>query len=334
LVAQSSFEERIMAGSNNQKTAMIDLADIRENPSALRGVNRQSEDYQGLVDSIRLKGVINAISVREQKVDDKVYYGLIDGLHRFTAAADAGLKKIPATITPMDDAEALEAQIMANLHKIETKPIEYTKQLMRLLSGNPTMTVSELAGKLAKSNTWLSERLGLIKLDEKVAGLVDEGKINLSNAYALAKLPADEQASFVERAITQSPQEFIPSVNSRVKELRDAKRQGRDPNKPDFIPFPHLRRVAEIKQEMENPRVGPAIIRELKPQTLEEAFLFGIQWTLHMDPLSIEEDRRKDTDRRAQEAAEREKRNAEKAVKRAQEAREAQLRAEEATSAA
>ena len=312
--------------------AEIPLAQIRENPSALRTVNRQSEEYAGLVDSIRQKGLSNAVSVREQRDNNtgETYYGLIDGLHRFTAAGDAGLKSIPATILTMNDAETLEAQIMANIHKVETRPIEYTRQLMRILAGNPTMTVTELAGKLAKSGSWLSERMGLVKLEPSIAKLVDEGQINLTNAYALSKLPAEEQAGYVERAISMTPTEFIPSVNARVKVIKDAKRQGRDPNKPSFIPVFHLRRIAEIKNEVDNPQVGPVIVAQVKPQTLEEAFRLGCLWVGHMDPISIEHDRVKDEERRAKETAEREKRKAEKKAAQDAEARTAALGAEEA----
>lgn len=96
----------------------IPLVHIRENPNALREVNRSTEGYQGLVDSIQKNGVLNAILVREC-VDPNTkttFYGLIDGLHRFNAAKDAGLTEIPAQVRSMDDADVLEAQVLANVH--------------------------------------------------------------------------------------------------------------------------------------------------------------------------------------------------------------------------
>ncbi len=118
------------------KLAHIKVATIRENPNALREVNRGTEKYLELVDSVRKRGVMNPILVRECK-DPKTgedFFGLIDGLHRFSAARDAGSETIPANITSMQDADTMLAQIMANVHRIETQPGEYSKQLVRIRS--------------------------------------------------------------------------------------------------------------------------------------------------------------------------------------------------------
>lgn len=314
-----------MAADQPPKTRpkTIPLLQIRENPSALRNVNKTDEGYLGLVDSVRAKGVLNPIVVRELKdADGATIYGLVDGLHRFTAAGDAGLTEIAANVITASDAEVLEAQIITNIHKVETKPVEYSKQLMRILSGNPTMTAASLASKLAKSPTWISERLGLVKLEENIAKLVDEDKINLSNAYALAKLPPDEQKNFVDRAMTMQPAEFVPTVNGRVKELRDAKRQGRDPNKAEFVPVPHMRKIGEVKEEFERNSIGPVLVAELDIKTPLEGFKTGVAWALHMDPVSIAAEVQKDADRKLRDEAEKAKRKAERDAARAQTAAE------------
>lgn len=320
-----------MAAATEPKLKNIRLEDIVENPVALRSVNRQAEGFQGLVDSIREKGVLNPILVREMKKEDtgETYYGLIDGLQRFSASRDAGRELIPAKITTMDDAEVLEAQIITNIHRIETKPIEYTTQLIRILAGNPTMSVADLAKKLAKSSTWLNERLGLVKLVPAVASLVNEGKINLSNAYALAKLPEDEQPSYVDRAITMNPQEFVPQANNRVKELKDAKRQGRDPNAAVFTPMPHLQKLADIKSELDNPSVIVRLISENNITTPLEAAKLAVAWVLHMDPASQQAAHADHEARVAQQKAEKEKRRLEAQQKRAEAAAAAQVDAEQ-----
>jgi ParB family chromosome partitioning protein len=102
------------------------------------------------------------------------------------------------------------------VHKIETKPVEYSKAILKIIEGNPLLSREELATSLAKTSSWLSERLGLLKLTEEIGKLVDSGEIKLSNAYALAKLPPEEQSDFVDRALTMPPQQFTPTVNARV----------------------------------------------------------------------------------------------------------------------
>jgi len=308
--------------------ASIPLSSIRENPVALRNVNRMSPTYKELVDSVKRSGILNAILVREI-VDPRtkvVVYGLIDGLHRFSAAQDAGLTEIPAQVRSMEDAAVLEAQVIANVQKVETRPVEYSKQLVRILAQNPLLTLDELSSRLAKSPTWLNERLGLVKLDEAIGKLVDEGRICLSNGYAIAKLSAiapEEVSNYVDRAMVMSPNEFVPTITSRVKELKELRRQGRDATPATFQPVAHIRKLGELKEEMENPKVGPVLIKELNVKTPKEAFELGVKWALHMDPASIELQKQKDAERKAKLEAEKLKRKEEREKKSEEEARKA-----------
>jgi ParB/RepB/Spo0J family partition protein len=311
------------------ETVAIDK--IRENPVALRAVNKQGEEYMGLVDSIRRKGFLGSITGRKKKDEaGQEFIEITDGLHRYSAARDAGIKQLPVDILAMDDAATLEAQLMLNVHKIETKPVQYSQQLRRILSMNPLMTEAELAGKLGKSSSWIKERLGLVKLPEKVASLVDDGKINLSNAYAIAKLPIEEMADWVDRAMTQAPQEFIPAINGRIKEVKDAKRKGLDAADAEFIPVAHLQKLSTLKQEMEKPVVGPMILKKNKVTDPVAAFNLGVKWALHMDPDSIDAAKVKHDEQLRAREEEKAKRRADREGKKAQEAAKAAAEASEA----
>lgn len=279
----------------------IPLSKIRENPVALRTVNRESEEYLGLVDSIRKNGVLCSISVREIKDADtgETLYGLVDGLHRFSASTDAGLDTIPAQVMEYDDAQTLQIQIIGNIHKIETKPVEYSKQLLRMLAANPTLTLSELASQLSKTDSWLTDRLGLTKLSEDIGKLVDEDKLNLTNAYALSRLPEEEQVNFLDRALTMSPAEFAPTASARLKEIKDAARKGREAAPAEFVAVPHVRKVGELKDELTNPTIGAVLVKELKVHDPAHAFALGVAWALHMDPKSVEAAKAKDVQRKA-----------------------------------
>lgn len=310
----------------------VDLKDIRENDVALRTVNRDSEEYLGLVESIRSKGFIGAISVRERDDDGVIYYELIDGLHRFNAAKDADLTQINVDVVDLDEDQVLEAQIMANIHKIETKPIEYTRQLKRILTRNPLMTEAELAAKLGKSTSWISGRLSLNKLaSDQARTLVDEGKIGLSNAYALAKLPADEQADWMDRAMTMAPDEFIPKTTERLKAIREARRAGKDAAPTEFQPTPHLQKLGALKEEFENGEIGRALCAKHQISTAVDGFKLGIHWALHMDPDSVEVQKEQEAERKSQRDAKKAKKAAEKAAKKAEKLKK---ELDEATSAA
>ena len=269
----------------------VAISQIRENPVALRTVNRESEDYLGLVASIQQKGFMGAITVRPQKDPEsgEEFYELVDGLHRFAASKDAGISEINVDIVDLDNDLVLEAQIMANIHKIETRPAEYTQQLKRILARNALMTEAELAEKLGKSTAWIQQRLSLTKIDNaEIIALINEGKIGLANAYALAKLPADEQGQFTDRAMTQPPDEFVPAVNARVKEIREARRKGTDASQAEFQPVAHMRKMKDVKLELDNPAIGPELIKVEGIKKPSDAFQLAIKWILHLDSMSIE----------------------------------------------
>ncbi len=287
--------------SDEKRLEYIPLSQIRTNPAALRAVNKETEKYQGLVESIKNKGVLNAILVRELPPENGVQiYGLSDGLHRFTASMDAGQTTIPAQITTMGDAEVLEAQIIANVHKIETTPVEYTKALQRMIASNPTMTAVELCARLNKSTQWLNDRLSLTNLNEKIQHLVDEGHLKLTNAVVLAKLDPSIQDDFLERALAQSPGEFVPTAQKAKKDWDAAKRAGKDPKSTEFSPTAFLQKISVIKAEMEHPEVGPRLITTGNVTTPMEGFQLALKWIMNIDPESAAAQKEKYDKRKAE----------------------------------
>jgi len=293
----------------------VRIADIRPNPVALRTVDKESEGFLGLVDSIKLEGITNAISVRNAVAkDDKgaptgeEYLELIDGLHRYTAALQAGLTEIPAIVMDKDDKSVLIVQMMANFHRIVTRPAEYAQQLRRLMDMDRTLTSASLADSLGVSTKYIDDRLALNKIEnKKIKELIDNGDIKLGNAYALSKLPVDEQDAWVERAISQTPEEFVPAVTARRKEISELRRSGKDATVAVWAPIAIQRKIAVVKDELGLGETRGAAHRAqqtlLTPgMTAEEAFQLGIKWTLRLDPISVKEQE----DKEAKRAAERE----------------------------
>lgn len=295
----------------------IKLSDIRENPDALRSVNKTRNDFIELTDSIRKQGVLNAILVREEKDAETGadFFALVDGLHRFTAAQEAGLQEIPAQVISMKEADVLVAQVMTNVHKIETKPAEYAKAIHRILSYNPTMTKAELADKLGKSPAWLNQVLGLLKLDEDIQKAVDDGQINVSNAYALSRLPTEEQKNYLDAARTQTPQEFVGVVSARHKELREAKKQGREAEAPKFVATPHMRKMSEINDARENASARNALIEGASSPA--QAAQMVLDWAMHTDEKSVASARAKFEAGQKEKGEAKARRDAERAEKKA-----------------
>lgn len=311
------------------KLVEISLDKVRENPDAIRNVNRQSEEYQGIVESIRIAGFNGVVTVRPVPNTDE--FVIVDGMHRYCAAKDAGLEMIPATVVDMSEGEAIEYSIMANVHNKTTTATEYCNGCLKLLALNPMLTEAELAAKLGKSPTWLGNILRLNKIEnEDILALINEGKINLSNAYALAKLPPEEMADFITEAQTQAPEEFIPAVNERVKAIRDAKRKGEDASGPEFTPAEWLQKMKDIKEQRDTGEVATALIAETEITSAKDGFILALNWALHADPFSIAEQKAAWEEKQAVKAEKAKQREAEKAAKKKEKAEAALKEAAEA----
>lgn len=267
---------------------VIPLSSIRVSEVKLRDVDHKSESFLGIVDSIKQKGILTAILVRPKTDADtgEQFYELVDGLQRYTASRINGLATIPAIIDEMSDFNVLEAQIAANIHKVETKPIEYTNQLRRMMKANTMLTVTELSSMLAKSPAWISQMLKLDAIeDENIQALINDGKIKLNNAFALAKLPVEEQANLVDKAMTMSVEEFQATAGQRIKELRDAKKTGVNAEPIKFEPVAYRRKDAEIQLLADTTKAIADLITESGSKTLEDAVRATVAWVFHLDPL-------------------------------------------------
>lgn len=316
----------------NTTLGKVKLNKIRENSEALRtAVDKTDEKYLQLVDSVRKRGIMNPILVREIRdpSNGELLYGLIDGLHRFNACIDAGLDEIPAQIGSLKDADLIEAQILANVHRIETKHVQYTKALIKIMSANPLLTMKELASRLSQSLSWLRDRLQLVKLTEKIQLLVDNGDVGLANAYALAKLPPEKQEDLCQQAISLSPSEFIPLATNAFKAVRDARAEGREPRASGFIPTARLQRPSTLKEELAlfekknftSSKIGVLVLRDVQDQPDAVKLLclaaaeMAIRYSMHLDPESIAVDKARYEERELEKAEDKKKREAERQKK-------------------
>lgn len=268
------------------ETMKIALTDIKENPDALRVVNKENPAFLELCKSVRKVGVLQPIIVRKAEGENK--YILIDGAHRFTAAKEEGLSEIKAEVYTASDMESYELQMITNLHQIKTRAAEYASALRRMLVRDPLLTGPKLCASLGKSEAWLEGMLRLTKLSKEHQGLVNEGLLTLTNAQSLAQLPAEERDAWLDRALTLPPDQFKPAVDNRMKEIRKAKAEGRDPSEASqaFEPQPRARRVAELKVLVDDPATLSGIISGC--QTAIEGARAVALYAIKMDPASIE----------------------------------------------
>jgi ParB/RepB/Spo0J family partition protein len=305
----------------------IPIVNISENPSALRKVNKDNPKYALLVASIAERGVVEPIIVKDLGSGK---YQLIDGLHRFSAAQDAGLTEIPITIAENANTEndILVIQTIANLHKVETQPCEYSKQLERMLNHDENLTTAVLAKQLGHKEEWIIERLHLTKLPESISKLVNAGEISLRNAIVLSKLPADEQVAWLDKAMHSLTTEFVPEVSKRLKEIKEAKEQGKIANPPSYIQIPRARKFNELQTEADTTATGNALISKHGIDSAIGGWKAAIDWAISMDSITAEngkaafdEKQKKDAElreKRIKETAEKKRLAAEASVKEAE----------------
>lgn len=323
---------------SNGTVTIVAIDAIRPNPVALRSVDRESEEFIQLRDSIGdpAIGILNPINVRErtEDVDGEAvtYYEIIDGLHRYTAACECGLSEVPIHVKDADETQAHLMQIIGNAMRVETKPVQYTKHLQRVISANPTWTMSDLASKVHRSPAWLNQRFGLLKLNEQVQELVDDSKISVSNAVILAKLPHEEQLNYIDSAMSMGTTEFGPLVQQRVKEIKEAEKAGREASEPTFNPVAKPRKKTELEDELNSRTVLASLVADCVDVT--EAAYLALAWVLSLDPTSVEVQEAQWNEKRQRIEEEKAKRKAARAEQKAKEAAEAAAKAQEEAAAA
>lgn len=310
---------------NNGEQMLVPIDDVIQSDSQLREVDKEGEHYKMILESLALpSGLINPISVRRQvnKETNQEELILVDGAHRLTACREAGFPEIAVNILDVNELQALAAQIIANTAKEDQKAYQLGKHYRRMISIDPSLTVSDLAKLSCKSEGFINQRMGLDRLLPIVGQAVDEGKIQITSALALAALPLDMQKEWADQAITAANQtEFIEAVKTAHSQRRQAEKEGRDPSDVKFVPEARMRKLPEVRDELANGMIRDSLI--VPGMSLEDAWNSAISWVLSLDAATVKA--REDKYNAAQQATI-ERRNDQ--VKKANEAKVARKEAE------
>ena len=141
-----------------------------------------------LADSIKQFGIIQPLIV--QKQDD--YYEIIAGERRWRAAKLAGLKEVPVIIKNYTEQERVEIALIENIQREDLNQIEEALAFRRLLT-EFELKQDELAERVSKSRTAVTNSMRLLKLDERVQQMVVDEKISTGHARALLAVEDKEQ---------------------------------------------------------------------------------------------------------------------------------------------
>jgi ParB family chromosome partitioning protein len=184
-------------GSVLGSIAMIPVTSIEANPFNPR-TDFEQEALEELSRSIQLHGIIQPLTVRKL---GRNRYQLISGERRFKASKLADLEEVPAYIRVANDQAMLEMALVENIQREDLNAIEVALSYKRLID-ECNLTQEELAKKIGKSRTAITNHLRLLKLPPKVQLGVRENEISMGHARTLVSAGSEElQIKFFEDVI-------------------------------------------------------------------------------------------------------------------------------------
>ena len=165
---------------------MVKVALVEPNKSQPRKKFNE-EQLTELAESIKQHGVIQPLLV--QKRDG--FYEIIAGERRWRAAKMAGLKEIPVLIREYNPQESMEIALIENVQREDLNPIEEAKAYQRLIQ-EFGLKQEEIANRVSKSRTAITNTMRLLKLDEAIQEMVIGDVISSGHARALLSLEKKE----------------------------------------------------------------------------------------------------------------------------------------------
>ncbi|HEX9028490.1 MAG TPA: ParB/RepB/Spo0J family partition protein [Anaerolineales bacterium] len=166
----------------------IPVDQILPNPRQPR-LRFDPQELAELAASIRQHGVIQPLIVSESEAPDQ--YVLIAGERRLLAARQAGLETVPAILRDAGDQQRLELALIENVQRADLSPLE-AAEAYRQLSDDFHLSHEEIAARVAKSRTAVTNTLRLLKLPTEVQEALSAGQISEGHARALLALPTPQ----------------------------------------------------------------------------------------------------------------------------------------------
>jgi ParB family chromosome partitioning protein len=192
------YVEELTSFSGASVGRMLPVEKVRPNPEQPRKV---LGDIHELAESIREKGVLEPLLVRYVARED-VYY-IISGERRYHASREVGLRELPCIEKTADDAETLEIALIENLQRKDLTPFEESDGLSRLAE-QFEYTHEEIARKIGKSRTSVTELLSLRVIPEDVRRECLEGGVNSkSMLLQIARQPTPAKMQEMVHRVSQ-----------------------------------------------------------------------------------------------------------------------------------
>ena len=198
---------------------MMKINDVEPNREQPRK-NFEEDALLELADSIKQFGVLQPLIVQKRKD----YYEIIAGERRWRAAKLAGVKEVPVIVKNYTDQEILEISLIENIQRENLNPIEEAMAYKKLLN-EFKLKQDEVAERVSKSRTAVTNSMRLLKLSAKVQQMIIDDMISTGHARALLAIDDEEQQYllatkvFDEKLSVRETEKLVKEVKNPKKEV-------------------------------------------------------------------------------------------------------------------
>ena len=179
-----------------------------------------------LADSIKQFGILQPLIVQKKKD----YYEIIAGERRWRAAKIAGVKEVPIIVKEYTNQEIVEISLIENIQRENLNPIEEAMAYKRLLE-EFNLKQDEVAERVSKSRTAVTNSMRLLKLSERVQQMIVDDMISTGHARALLAIDDEEQQYmlankiFDEKLSVRETEKLVKALKIPKKEVKKAKQE-------------------------------------------------------------------------------------------------------------
>jgi ParB family transcriptional regulator, chromosome partitioning protein len=224
----SKIENKIIEEADKDEIIEIDLSQLRANPYQPRKIFDE-EALKELAESIKEYGVFQPIIVKKSIKG----FDIIAGERRVKASKIAGKTTIPAIIRDFTDEQMMQIALLENLQRENLTAIEEATAYKDIINAL-NITQDDLAKKLGKSRSHITNMLGLLRLPNSVQDMILKSEISMGHARVLSKLENNEDiTSLAEKVVNNnvSVRELENMVNSKYKRTIEINRRERSNSK-------------------------------------------------------------------------------------------------------
>lgn len=185
--------------------------------------NFDEDALQELADSIKQYGIVEPLIVQ----DRKTYYEIIAGERRWRAAKLAGLKEVPVIVRNYTEQEIVEISLIENIQREDLNPIEEAQAYKRLLT-EFNLKQDEVAERVSKSRTAVTNSMRLLKLCDEVQQMIIDDMITTGHARALISIDDPEQQYTIAQKVFDEKLS-VRDVEKLVKNLNKPEKVKKEP---------------------------------------------------------------------------------------------------------